>query len=123
MKVAAADVKYEQGAEAKYLLAEIYFKQKNIQKSETEILDFIDKNTPHQYWLGKSFILLADIYLSRNDEFQAKHTLKSLVENYNVEDDGIIKEASQKLSVIENKEKTDQQNAIDNSYQMKIKEQ
>ena len=123
LKVAAADVKYEQGAEAKYLLAEIYFKQKNIQKSETEILDFIDKNTPHQYWLGKSFILLADIYLSRNDEFQAKHTLKSLVENYNVEDDGIIAEASKKLSVIENKEKTDQQNAIDNSYQMKIKEQ
>lgn len=123
LKVAAADVKYEQGAEAKYLLAEIYFKQKNIQKSEAEILDFIDKNTPHQFWLGKSFILLADIYLSRNDEFQAKHTLKSLVENYNVEDDGIITEASQKLSVIENKEKTDQQNAIDNSYQMKIKEQ
>ena len=105
------------------MLAEIYFKQNSIQKSETEILDFIEKNTPYQYWLGKSFILLADIYLSRNDEFQAKHTLKSLVENYNVADDGIIAEASKKLSVIENKEKTDQQNAIDNSYQMKIKEQ
>jgi tetratricopeptide (TPR) repeat protein len=122
LKIAAADVKYEQGAEAKYLVSEIYFKQKNIQKSEAEILDFIDKNTPYQYWLGKAFILLADIYLSRNDEFQAKHTLKSLVENYNVDDDGIKAEASKKLAVIENKEKTDQQNAIDSSYQMKIKE-
>lgn len=123
LKAPAADVNFEQGAEAKYLIAEILFKQKNIQKSEAEIIDFIDKNTPHQYWLGKSFILLADIYLSRNDEFQAKHTLKSLVENYNNTTDGIIGEASKKLSVIENKEKLEQQNAIDNSFQMKIKEQ
>lgn len=123
LKATATDVNFEQGAEAKYLVAEILFKQKNVQKAEAEITDFIDKNTPHQYWLGKAFILLADIYLSRNDEFQAKHTLKSLVENYNNETDGIIAEASEKLAVIENKEKQEQQNAIDNSFQMKIKEQ
>lgn len=122
LKATAADVNFEQGAEAKYLVAEILFKQKNVQKSEAEIVDFIDKNTPHQYWLGKAFILLADIYLSRNDEFQAKHTLKSLVENYNNTTDGIIDEASKKLSVIENNEKQEQQNAIDSSYQMKIKQ-
>ena len=122
LKTTAADVNFEQGAEAKYLVAEILFKQKNMQKSEAEIVDFIDKNTPHQYWLGKAFILLADIYLSRNDEFQAKHTLKSLVENYNNNTDGIIDEASKKLSVIENNEKQEQQNAIDSSYQMKIKQ-
>lgn len=122
LKATAADVNFEQGAEAKYLVAEILFKQKNIQKSEAEIIDFIDKNTPHQFWLGKAFILLADIYLSRNDEFQAKHTLKSLVENYTNSTDGIIVEASKKLAVIESKEKKEQQNAIDSSFQMKIKQ-
>ena len=122
LKATAADVNFEQGAEAKYLVAEILFKQKNIQKSEAEIIDFIDKNTPHQFWLGKAFILLADIYLSRNDEFQAKHTLKSLVENYTNSTDGIIDEASKKLAVIESKEKKEQQNAIDSSFQMKIKQ-
>jgi TolA-binding protein len=122
LRTTATDVNFEQGAEAKYLVAEILFKQKNMQKSEAEIVDFIDKNTPHQYWLGKAFILLADIYLSRNDEFQAKHTLKSLVENYNNTTDGITAEASKKLSVIENNEKQEQQNAIDSSFQMKIKQ-
>ncbi len=123
LKSAATDVKFEQGAEAKYLLAEIYYRQKELQKSEDEISDFISKNTPYQYWLGKSFLLLADIYLSKEDQFQAKHTLKSLYENYNVENDGIKADALKKLTIIENNEKTEQQKAIDNSFQIKIKEQ
>jgi len=123
MKTVATDVKYEQGAEAKYLVAEIYYRQKNLQKSEDEIVDFISKNTPYQYWLGKSFLLLADIYISKNDQFQAKHTLKSLYENYNDDNDGIKTEAAKKLLVIENEEKSEQQKAIDSSFQIKIKEQ
>ncbi|GAB1450393.1 hypothetical protein MASR2M47_04490 [Draconibacterium sp.] len=123
LKTVAADVKYEQGAEAKYLISEIYFHQKEMKKSEDEITDFISKNTPYQYWLGKSFLLLADIYLSKNDQFQAKHTLKSLYENYNDDDDGIKAEAAKKLLVIENEEKSEQQKAIDSSFQIKIKEQ
>lgn len=47
--------------------------------------------------------MLADIYLSKNDQFQAKHTLKSLYENYNDDDDG-TSEASKKLLIIENEE-------------------
>jgi tetratricopeptide (TPR) repeat protein len=123
LKSAATDVKFEQGAEAKYLVSEIYYRQKSIQKSEDEILDFISKNTPYQYWLGKSFLLLADIYLSKGDQFQAKHTLKSMVENYNNDTDGIKADAAKKLLVIENEEKSEQQRAIDNSFQIKIKEQ
>jgi TolA-binding protein len=123
LKAVAADVKYEQGAEAKYLIAEIYYRQKEMKKSEDEITDFISKNTPYQYWLGKSFLLLADIYLSQNDKFQAKHTLKSLYENYNDDNDGIKAEASKKLVLIENEEKSEQQKAIDSSFQIKIKEQ
>ena len=123
LKSVAADVKYEQGAEAKYLISEIYYRQKNMQKSEDEIMDFISKNTPYQYWLGKSFLLLADIYQSKGDQFQAKHTLKSMVENYNSDDDGIKAEAAKKLLIIENEEKSEQQKAIDSSFQIKIKEQ
>lgn len=123
LKKVATDVKYEQGAEAKYLIAEIYYRQKEMKKSEDEITDFISKNTPYQYWLGKSFLLLADIYLSQNDQFQAKHTLKSLYENYNDDNDGIKAEAAKKLVVIENQEKSEQQKAIDSSFQIKIKEQ
>ena len=123
LKTAAADVKFEQGAEAKYLVAEIYYRQKSLQKSEDEIVDFIEKNTPFQFWLGKSFLLLADIYTSQGDQFQAKHTLKSLIENYNNDTDGIKADASKKLLIIENEEKARQQKAIDSSFQIQIKQQ
>lgn len=72
---------------------------------ENEIMDFISKNTPHQYWLAKSFILLSDVYLSKDDIFQAKHTLNSITNNYTVLDDGIVKEAKRKLSDLELLEK------------------
>ncbi|MDX9883633.1 MAG: tetratricopeptide repeat protein [Prolixibacteraceae bacterium] len=105
----ATDVKSQEGAEAKYLIAEIHFRNKKPAQSEKEIMDFISTNTPHQYWLAKSFILLADIYLQNNDEFQAKHTLKSIIENYPEKEDGILKIAGEKLFRIEEKERHQQQ--------------
>jgi hypothetical protein len=85
-------------------------------------MDFISKGTPYQFWLGKAFLLLADIYLDKNDEFQAKHTLKSLVENYSNETDGVKEEASRKLAAIEAGEKLEQKKAIDNSLQLELNE-
>ncbi|WP_297086428.1 tetratricopeptide repeat protein [uncultured Draconibacterium sp.] len=117
----AKDTKLEQGAEAKYLLAEIYYRENNKAKSEEEIVDFIEKGTPYTYWLGKAFLLLASIYEDNNDQFQAKHTLKSLAENYNDDTDGIKAEAQQRLDVILSKEAQQQQNAVDSSFQMEIK--
>ncbi len=57
LKEVATDTKLEQGAEAKYLIAEIYYRQNNKDQAEKEIMDFISKGTPYQFWLGKSFIV------------------------------------------------------------------
>ena len=59
-------------------------------------MNFIDKNTPYQFWLGKSFLLLSDIYLDRKDDFQAVHTLQSILDYYENTDDGIKSEAKEK---------------------------
>ncbi len=120
LRAVSADTKLEQGAEAKFLVAEILYKQNQKQKSEEEIMDFISKGTPYQFWLGKAFILLSDIYLDKGDDFQAKHTLRSVVENYGNENDGVKSEASRKLAEIEAREKADQQRAKDSSFQLKI---
>ncbi len=122
LKAVATDVKFEQGSEAKFLVADIYYKQDIKKQAEDEIMDFISKNSPYQFWLGKSFLLLSDIYLDKGDEFQAKHTLKSVVENYGNDTDGIKAQASKKLLAIETLEKLEQQKAIDSSFQIKIKE-
>ncbi len=99
----ATEVRTANGAEAKYLIAEAYFNLQDIDKAEAEIMSFASMNTQHQYWLAKSFILLADIYVARNDDFQAKQYLLSLQANYKVKDD--IQEAIvQRLDAIAQRE-------------------
>lgn len=39
----------------------------------------------YDYWIGKSFILLADNYVALKDTFQAKQTLQSLIDNFEVD--------------------------------------
>ena len=55
--------------------------------AEKIIFEFIDQNTPHQYWLAKSLILLSDINVERNEIFQAKQYLLALQSNYKLQDD------------------------------------
>ncbi|QGY42995.1 tetratricopeptide repeat protein [Maribellus comscasis] len=120
LRKVSLDTKLEEGAEAKYLVAEIYFHQNNKVEAENQIDDFISKGTPYLFWLGKAFLLLSDIYMDNNQEFDAKHTLRSLIENYNNDTDGIKDEASRKLATIEASEKREQQEAIDNSLQLEL---
>ena len=94
------DTRTAYGAEAKFLLAQYYFNNKETDKAEKELLDFMEKGTPHQYWMARSFILLADVYISKNDNFQARQYLTSLQNNYkgNAEIDEMIKQRLEKLN-------------------------
>lgn len=91
----ATDVKNEEGAEAKYLICESYLNQEKQEKAEKEIFNFIDLNSPHQYWMAKAFILLSKIYHNKKDDFQALNTLQSIISNYTIQNDGIIEEAKE----------------------------
>jgi TolA-binding protein len=97
----SVDTNSGEGAEAKFLVADILYEKQKLKEAENEIMDFIDKNSPHQFWLAKSFMLLSDIYLKNGDEFQAKHTLKSIEENYPEQTDGILDMTRRKLQLIE----------------------
>lgn len=87
LKRLSSDTRTATGAEAKYLLAWVYFQQNTMALAEKEVLDFAQKNTPYQYWLARSFVLLADIYISQGNDFQAKQYLLSLQRNYTTDDD------------------------------------
>jgi TolA-binding protein len=90
-----------EGAESKYRVAEILYKKGNIDESEKIVTQFIDQNSPHQYWMAKMFLLLADISIKKGDNLQARATLQSLKEYYTVTNDGILDEVNEKLSSID----------------------
>lgn len=83
----ATEVRTQQGAESKYLIAECFYLQQDLEDAENEILSFAQMQTTQQYWLAKAFILLADINVARGEDFQAKQYLLSLQANYKVQDE------------------------------------
>ncbi|HVN58701.1 MAG TPA: tetratricopeptide repeat protein [Bacteroidales bacterium] len=89
-----------QGAESKYRVAELLDRKGATADAEKVIDEFIDKNTPHQYWMARVFLLLADISIRKGDLIQAKATLSGLKENYPVDSDGILDEVKSKLDSI-----------------------
>ena len=87
MRQIANDTRTAMGAEANYRIAEWQYGQGLLDDAENSIMRFAAMNTQHQYWLARSFIVLADIYLDRGDWFQAKQYLLSLKTNYRNQDD------------------------------------
>ncbi|MDR1937215.1 MAG: tetratricopeptide repeat protein [Tannerellaceae bacterium] len=87
LQALAKDTRTASGAEAKYLLAQLYYNANDNAKAEKELMDFIENGTPHQYWLARGFILLVDIYIRQGDDFQARQYLTSLRNNYKGSDD------------------------------------
>ncbi|MEW5847037.1 MAG: tetratricopeptide repeat protein [Bacteroidota bacterium] len=101
----AQNLKTIEGAESKYMKALIYFERGEYNRTESEVFSFAETNTPHQYWLAKSFILIAQSYAAQNDFFQAKATLQSVLDGYSNTTDGIIDEATTKLNELVKSEK------------------
>ncbi|MEQ8472194.1 MAG: tetratricopeptide repeat protein [Marinoscillum sp.] len=94
--------KNELGAEAKYLMGKTYYEQKQYKRSLELMFDLNKNYGSYPYWVGKSFLLIADNYLGMGELLQAEATTKSIIENASIPE--IINEAKGKLKVIEKKE-------------------
>ena len=73
--------KDENGAEAQFLMARILYEQEEYQQSIEALYDLNKNFGSYEEWLGKSFLLIADNYVGLNETFQAKATLKSIIDN------------------------------------------
>ncbi|MDR0547747.1 MAG: tetratricopeptide repeat protein, partial [Dysgonamonadaceae bacterium] len=89
LAILAADTRTVFGAEAKYLLAQYAFDLHRNKEAKTIIQEYSKQETPHRYWLAKSFILMADILASENDTLKARQYLESLQANYKATGDDI----------------------------------
>ena len=78
----ANDTRSIYGAEAQFILADTFYKWNSFDRAEAQVKEFMQKGTPHQYWMARSMIVLSDTYKAKGDEFQAKQYLESLKNNY-----------------------------------------
>ncbi len=97
-KTVAASSKNEMGAEASYNIANLQYTKGEYKQSQKTIFEFFKRDGNFPDWIDKSLILLADNYVALKDNFQAKTTLQSVIDDSkNVE---IIKSAKEKLAAI-----------------------
>ena len=82
------------GSEAKYLLADIYFKNKELALAETEIKALVKMKPSYNFWVAKGLMLQTRIHMLNDDLFQAEQTLKSVIDFYPDSNDGIQSEAN-----------------------------
>ncbi len=93
------------GAEAKYIMAELQYKKREYKKSLATAFDLTNKMPSHDYWVAKTYILIADNYVAMKDIFQAKSTLQSIIENYENKEDDILTLATEKLDLLNKRTK------------------
>ncbi len=96
----STEVTSAEGAESKFRVAELLYKKDQVAEAEKVITDFINMNTPHQFWMARIFLLLADISIKKGDTLQARATLQSLKDYYSVDNDGILDEVKSKLDTL-----------------------
>jgi TolA-binding protein len=99
---------YLLGAESKYMIAYIDFVTGKYTEAENGIFELSENYASYDYWVAKGFLLLADIYLATDNEFQARETLKSIVEHYRGPDLGEI--AARKLKELDDNDIGEEEN-------------
>ena len=90
------------GAESAYYSAVASIKLKQYDEAENKVFNMADNFSKYDYWVAKSFIALADVYVAKENYFQAKETLRSVIDNYKGSD--LKQDAQAKLAEVERKE-------------------
>lgn len=103
LKEVAKDTRNVFGAESQYLLAQIYFDRKYYDNAEKQVNEFMKKGTPHEYWMAKSLIVLADVYAAKGDYFTARQYVQSLDTNYKGGEADIAEAVSRRITSWANK--------------------
>ena len=92
----------EYGAEAKYLLAQIFYLGKQYKKSYETLLGLTEDFGAYDEWVGKAYLLMADNFVAMDQIFQARATLQSLVDNFPLQ--SVKNAAANKLTAIDEAE-------------------
>lgn len=89
----------EQTAEARYLIAAIYYKRRDLDKAQELTIKANQESSAYPYWVAKSVLLLAEVFAEKGDLYNARAALEALLENYN-EDQELVSQARRRLGEI-----------------------
>ena len=95
-KAVLSTSKDELGAEAKYWLSDVLYRQKKYKEAQASILELNKQFQDYEFWRVRGFILLSDVYVGLNDVDQARATLNSIIENS--EDKEVVELAKAKVA-------------------------
>lgn len=97
LQTLALDSRNIHGAEAQYILADMYLKWESYDKAISQVQSFMKQGTPHEYWMAKALIVLSDSYAAKGDAFQAKLYLENLQANYKGSETDIVDAINERL--------------------------
>ncbi|NNC96245.1 MAG: tetratricopeptide repeat protein [Chitinophagales bacterium] len=103
------------GAESQYHVARIYYLRKDYQRSLNECFKTKNNFSNYEYWVVKSFVLMSDNYVELDNDFQARATLQSVVDNY-TGDKQLLDEAKRKLAKLNEGSKQTPKSGTDSLY-------
>jgi len=93
----------EAAAESRFRIAEILLQGNKFKEAEDAANEAIHLSAGYDYWIVKSYLVLADVLAGQKDYFNAKATLQSIVKHTRIEE--LKKEAAKKLEEVDALEK------------------
>lgn len=85
----------ERGTEAQYALADAEYQLGRYVEADQEVDKLLKRKPAYNYWIAKALILRSRILMQLGDLFGAEQNLKSVIEHYPNQDDGILDEANE----------------------------
>ena len=103
------DVSGSYGAEAAYILIQDSYDRGEFEQVEQRVYAFSDAGSGQTYWLAKSFIVLGDSFMERDEVEQAQATFESARDGYvpSSEGDDVLDNVKMRLARIEQMSKTE----------------
>lgn len=89
----------EQTAEARYLIADIYYKKRDLDKVQELTIQANQESSAYPFWVAKSVLLLAEVFAEKGDLYNARAALEALLENYD-ENQELVSQAQRRLGEI-----------------------
>ncbi|WP_107037141.1 tetratricopeptide repeat protein [Brumimicrobium mesophilum] len=81
------------GTEALYTLTKAYYSLENYTKAEALHNELLQRKPAYDFWIAKSLILQARVFMMTDDLFQAEQTINLVINNYPNKEDGVLLEA------------------------------